>query len=60
MSEDLIRKSGERCILKAGAVPPLYQGAILLYATGNILGRRRKAEIWSQENCLTNNRRKKL
>lgn len=39
MSEDLIRKFGERCILKAGAVPPLYQGAILLYATGKYPGK---------------------
>ena len=39
MSEDLIRKSGERFILKAGAVPPLCQGAILLYATGKRLGK---------------------
>ena len=41
----------------ASTVPPLYQGAKSQYVTGEYLGRRDEAMIWSQENCLFDNHR---
>ena len=43
--------------LKAGTVPPLYQGVMRYYVTGVFWEGNVMIMIWSQENCLFNNHR---